>query len=147
MSINRNITSASAVSILTVDSLFPAGIELQQYATDQAIGSDSLQVAETRMGVDGKMVAGYVPGIIIVNISLEASSPSTEMLNQLYDAMVVGKTIYMCKLVSTVESINTVFTWFDGVLHTATPVPAQKKVLDPTAWTFHFERMERSSSK
>jgi hypothetical protein len=142
---NRNITSANASSVLTVEGLFPAGIQLQQFSTDQAVSSDAIQVAETRLGVDGKLVAGYTPGILVVNISLEASSPSTEYLNKLYDAMVTGKTIFMCSLVSVVPSIKTVFTWLDGVLQTGTPIPAQKKVLDPTLWTFHFETMQRSS--
>ena len=142
--VNRNITSTDATSVLTVEDLFPNGIELMQYSTDQAVGEESVQVTETRLGVDGKLVAGYTPAIMTVTINLEASSPSTQFLNQLYDAMVTCKKIYMCSLVSTVPSIGVVFKWFDGVLQTGTPVPAQKKVLDPTSWTFHFERMERS---
>ena len=138
---NNNITAANAVSVLIVEKLFPNGITLQQYSTDQALSADAVQVTETRLGVDGKLVAGYIPSIQIVTINLEASSPSAEYLNQLYDAMVAGKTIFMCSLVSTVESIQTVFRWHNGVLQTGTPVPAQKKVLDPTSWTFHFESM------
>ena len=142
--VNRNITSTDATSVLTVEELFPNGVELMQYSTDQSIGAESVQLAETRLGVDGKLVAGYTPAIMTVTINLEASSPSTQYLNQLYDAMVALKRIYMCSLVSTVPSIGVVFKWLDGVLQTGTPIPAQKKVLDPTTWTFHFERMERS---
>jgi hypothetical protein len=140
----RNITAANASSILIVEDLFPVGIELMMYSTDQALSTESVDITETRLGVDGKLVAGFTPNIQVVTISLEASSPSTESLNKLYDAMTVGKKIFMCTLVSTVPSIATVFKWSNGVLKNGTPVPAQKKVLDPTTWTFNFESFERS---
>jgi hypothetical protein len=142
---NMDITAANAVSVLTVQDLFPAGINLLGYSTDQSISQEAVQIAETRMGVDGYMVAGYVPGIQVVNIMLEASSPSTESFNQIYDAMVSKRTIFLCELICTVPSIGAVFTWKRGVLQTGTAFPANKKVLDPTSWIFNFEALERSS--
>lgn len=142
---DNNITSANATAILTVDELFPAGITLQQFSTDQAIAQDSMQVAETRMGVDGKMVAGYTPGINPVTINLEASSPSAKYLETVRAAMDTNRTIYNVTLVVTVPSISTIFTWTGGVMQTATPFPSLKKVLDPTEWVFHFEKLERAT--
>jgi hypothetical protein len=91
------------------------------------------------------MVAGYIPAVQVVTINLEASSPSLKYFNQLYDAMVTGRTIYICNLVCTVPSISTVFKFLNGVLQTGAPFPAHKKILDATSWTYHFERMERSA--
>lgn len=142
---NNNITSTNAVSFMTVETLFPNGFELQQFSTDQALSADTVQVAETRFGVDGKLVAGFIPAPQVVTINLEASSPSAAYLNDLYDAMQARETVLWCTLVSTVPSIKTVFRWLNGVLQTASPFPAQKKVLDPTSWVFHFERLERSA--
>ena len=141
-----DITSANSVSILTVEELFPSGITLEQFGTDQAVNMDSLDIAETRMGVDGFMVAGYTPNIKVVSISLEASSPSFDALAQVYEAMETFRRIYSVKLVSTVPSIGKVFTWSNGVLKTVTPFPSQKKVLDPTSLTFNFGKYERSST-
>jgi hypothetical protein len=141
---NHNITSTNAESVMTVEELFPGGFILEQFSTDQAVAAESIQVSETRMGVDGNLVAGYTPAIHVITINLEASSPSTAYLNQLYDAMAAARTMYKVSLVSTVPSIETVFRWLDGFLQTATPSPAQKKILDPTSWTFHFAKFERS---
>ena len=58
-----DITSANAKLILTCEELYPSGVELQMFSTNQAWNADALQVAETRMGVDGHMAAGYVPNI------------------------------------------------------------------------------------
>lgn len=82
-----DITSANASAVLTVDSLFPSGIELQMFATDQAVGQDSVDITETRMGVDGRMVAGFTPVIYPVTVTLEAASPSAKNLGTVWRAM------------------------------------------------------------
>ena len=133
-----DITSANATLVLTVDTLFPAGINLQQVATDQSYSQDELTIAEDRMGVDGNLVAGWVPSIKPVTIMLEASSPSYVSMAQLYRACEMKRGIYTCTLVATVPSIGKTFTWTNGILKSGTPVPAGKKVLDPTTWKFDF---------
>lgn len=55
---NLDITSANASAVMTVEDLYPNGIHLQNFSTDAAIVADSMQIAETRMGVDGHMAAG-----------------------------------------------------------------------------------------
>lgn len=133
-----DITSANATLILIVDSLFPAGVELQQFATDQSYSQDELAIAETRMGVDGNFVAGWVPSVKPVTVMLEATSPSYTAMATLYQACEMRRGIYQCSLVATVPSIHQVFTWSNGVLKSGTPVPSAKKVLDPTTWKFEF---------
>ena len=133
-----DITSANATLVLTVTDLFPAGITLQQFATDQSYSQDELAIAEDRMGVDGNLVAGWVPSIKPVTIMLEASSPSYEALAQLYRACEQKRGIYTCTLVANVPSIGKTFTWTNGILKSGTPVPAGKKILDPTTWKFDF---------
>lgn len=137
-----DITSANATLVLTVDLLFPAGIRLEQFATDQSYSMDELTIAEDRMGVDGNLVAGWVPSIKPVTIMLEASSPSYFSLAQLYRACEARRGFYRCGLVASVPSIGKTFIWSQGVLKSGTPVPAGKKVLDPTTWKFDFGKLE-----
>lgn len=141
---NLDITSANAQAILTVEQIFPAGITLQMFGTDQAISMDAIDTAETRKGVDGKLVAGYVPVIHPVTITLEASSPSHYALSTVWQAMAVNRRVYACNLVCTLPSINAVFTWSTGVLQNGAPYPSMLKVLAPTTWLFHFQDFERS---
>lgn len=140
-----DITSANATAVLTVDELFPSGFQLQNFATDQSISTESQDITETRMGTDGKMVAGVTPSISVVTIMLEASSPSYANLAHLLDAMKANMRPYACTLTVTVPSINKVFEWSVGVLKSGTAVPALKKVLDPTTWVFHFQDFKGSN--
>lgn len=95
-SVYGNITSANATAVLVVETVFPNGIELQQFSTDQAISMDNITMAVTRMGVDGKMAAGYVPSIYPITIMLEASSPSAAFLWQISASMQQAKDLYEC---------------------------------------------------
>lgn len=140
-----DITSANAEAILTVEDIFPSGIVLQMFGTDKAISMDAIDVTETRKGVDGKLVAGFVPAIYPVTITLEASSPSHANLATVWQAMAANRRVYACTLVCTVPSINSVFTWSTGVMKNGAPFPSLEKVLAPTTWAFDFQDFERSS--
>ncbi len=140
---NFDITSANARLWLIVNHIFPAGFALEQFGTDQAWNQDALDVAETRMGVDGRMVAGYMPAIFPVTVTLEASSPSRFNLSTVWQAMKVNKRVYGCTLAATIPSLGERILWTKGVLKNGSPVPSAQKTLSPTTWTFHFESLER----
>lgn len=141
---NFDITSANAELVLTVAEIFPAGIVLQMFGTDQAANMDAVDVTETRMGVDGKMVAGYTPVIYPVTITLEAASPSRFSMSTVWEAMAANRKIYACGLVCTLPSIGERLTWSTGVLKNGVVVPPLQKVLGPTTWLLHFEKLERA---
>lgn len=131
-----DITSANSVVTLQC-SLF--SVRLQQFSADTAYEGEDDQVAETRIGVDGKMVAGQVPNIKVVKIHLEASSPSLQYLQLLKRAMEVNRTVYPVNMVISQPSIGKRITYSTGVLQSAKDLADGKKVLEPTQWTFHFQ--------
>lgn len=141
---NFDITSANAELVLTVAEIFPSGIILQMFGTDQAFNMDAVDVTETRMGVDGKMVAGYTPVIYPVTITLEAASPSRFSMSTVWEAMAANRKIYPLGLVCTLPSIGERLTWSTGVLKNGVVVPPAQKVLGPTTWLLHFEKLERA---
>lgn len=98
-------------------------------------------MAETRMGVDGKMAAGFVPSIKNVTISFEPFSSSVAYLEQLALATEANRKTYEVTLIVTVPSIERTYTFTGGVLKTAKTFPDNKKVLDPVSYTFDFEKM------
>ena len=136
-----DITNANSILVMTAGDLFPAGITLQGFSTDQNYTMDELQFAENRMGVDGNMVAGWIPQIKPVTIMLEPSSPSYDPMVQIYRAMEMRRAPIIITLVATIISIGKIFTWTEGVMKSGTPVPPGKKVLDPTTWKFDFPRL------
>lgn len=136
----NNITSANATAYMVVKELYPAGFPLNNFATDQAIDEGEDTIAETRMGVDGYMAAGYTPSIKVVTISFEAASPSVPYMNNIYLASQKNRRTYECTLVINIPAVNKVYTYTGGVMKTGKPLPALKTVLDPVAYGFDFEK-------
>ena len=134
-----NITSANAVLVLGVEELYPVGVQLTNFATDQKLSSDDLEIAQARMGVAGGLAAGYVPNPFSLTITLEAASPSLTVMQSLLMAMKTNKTTYKCSVTLTIPSIKQVHFWRNGVLANGNPVTAPKKTLDPTSWKFVFQ--------
>jgi hypothetical protein len=141
---NLDITSANCKLVMTVEELFPSGIDLQMFSTDQSFSQGDSQVAETRMGVDGKMVAGYTPNIKVVTVSLEASSPSYASLAQVYKASEANKKIYPVTLTAKSPALKLTWKWSTGVLYSGTIIPPAQKIFGPTTWVFHFQDLETS---
>ena len=136
----NNITSENATAYMVVKDLYPAGFALNNFATDQAVDEGEDTVAETRMGVDGYMAAGYIPSIQNVTITFEAASPSVEFLNNLYLASRKNRRTYEVTLVVFIPATGKTFTYSHGVLKTAKALPAIKNVLDPVTYAFDFEQ-------
>ena len=137
----NNITSANATAYMVVKDLYPTGFALNNFSTDQAVDQGEDTIAETRMGVDGYMAAGYVPSIKAVTITFEATSPSVEYLNNLYLASQKNRRTYEVTLVVKVPAVNTTYTYSGGVLKTGKLLPGLKKVLDPVSYGFDFEKV------
>lgn len=137
-----NITSANSTGIITVDELFPNGFLLENYATDAAIAMDEETVAETRMGVDGKMVAGYVPSIKVLTLSLEAISAAAKSLDLVNARSHQNMAIYYLSLSFSVPGLKQTWTFQDGVLKSLKSVPDVKKVLDIRTFKFDFESLD-----
>lgn len=142
----KNITSANSTAILAIEELFPNGVTLEQYATDQAITQAEETIAETRMGIDGQMVAGFTPSIKSVTITLEPSSPSLSAMDTIYESSQEKKTIYRATLTISLPSIGKTLTYSGGVMKTAKPLPDLKKVLEPVSYGFDFEKLSKTSN-
>lgn len=140
-----NITSANSEIILTVENLYPSGIKLEGYSTDTAWASEDVTLAEARMGVDGKMAIGMTPSPKTVTLTFEANSPSLQQLENIAACMELNMTIYKSDLQITIPSRNKEYSLTKGSLIRGRLLPDGKKVLDPQAFSFVFEKIKRSS--
>jgi hypothetical protein len=139
-----DITSANATVAMSVaEGLF--SINLENFSADSSFTSDTVQAAETRMGVDGHMAAGYVPNIKTMTIQLEASSPSRRYMQTIQKAMIANQRLYKVSLTAIIPSIGEQVIWSEGVMQNGTVTSTAARVMEPTAWTFHFEKYERSA--
>lgn len=137
-----NITSANAVIVLKCDGLYPAGVELQNFSTDQSVSLADADIAVTRMGVDGHMAAGWIPSIKSVTIALEGSSPSAEVFDTIYKASTTNRTIYKIDLFVTLPENGTTRVFKDGVLKSWKIMGDLKQVQDPRNAVIDFEYVE-----
>ena len=143
-SFDPDITSANAEIILKCDELFPNGIKLEKFSTDAAAVADSVDSTETRMGVDGHMAAGVTPNITPLTITLEANSPSNDVLETIKDAYKNNKRLYAINITIKIPSRNKTWNYINGVLKSGTTMPGLNKVLSPTTWVFHFETCDKN---
>lgn len=141
----KTITSANAVLIITVEDIYPNGVEVQKFAADAAFATSDLTLAETRMGVDGQLAAGYTPQPIPLNVSLEADSPSYDVFANVMERQRTNMTLYQITAQITIPSLGKEFVLEKGVLQTGHPFSDSKKVLDPTSWGFVFESFHSAS--
>ena len=134
-----DITSANATVALSVGGLF--SVNLENFSADSSFTSDTVQAAETRMGVDGHMASGFTPAIKTITINLEAGSPSTEYMQLLRQVQEVNMKPYKVQMVISIPSIGKRYTFSEGVLQSYKDLPDGQNVLSPTQWVFHFEGM------
>ncbi len=136
---NRNITAANAVVIMKVEKLFPQGVRLEQFSTDAVVTQGDETFAETRMGVDGQMVAGYIDQIKTLTVTLEPSSPSIVAMDTLIKAIRSNRTVYPVTFVITLPAVGKVLTYSNGVLKTGKLLADVQQTLAPIQYTFDFE--------
>lgn len=140
-----NITDADAIIILSVENLYGNGVRIQGFSTDTAWTAGDSQIAEARMGVDGKLSAGYTPQPRTITLSLEASSDSLEVMRNIVSQSQLNKKVYTCSMQITIPAQGKEYRLDNGVLQTAHDVSDGKKVLDPSSFTFLFETCKDSS--
>lgn len=134
-----DITSANATVSMSVESLF--SVNLEQFSTDSSFTSDTVQTAETRMGVDGHMAAGFTPAIKTVTINLEASSNSNTYLQLLKQAQEANRKPYTVNMVIEIPALKKRYSYSNGVLQSYKDLPDGNNVLSATQWVFHFEAL------
>ena len=133
-----DITSANATIAMAVEGgLF--SVELSHFSADSSFTSDTIQAAETRMGVDGHMAAGFTPAIKPLTINLEAGSPSLVYMQLLKQVQETNMRPYRVQMVISIPSIGKRYSFSEGVLQSYKDLPDGQNVLSSTQWVFNFE--------
>lgn len=135
---SRTITAANSVFTLLVAGVFPAPRNIEQYAADDQFSVDSVDVAETLMGVDGVMSAGWVPAIIPMQVMLQANSPSVDLFEQWDGAQAVAREIITAVATIILPSVDKSFVLTNGVLKQVKRFPDGKRTLQPIPYMIHW---------
>lgn len=136
-----SITSANAVLLLSITDLFSTPQQLQQFAADDIYDIDAQQTAETAMGVDGYLAAGFVWSEVKQKITLQADSPSNVIFEQWNEAQKAVQDIYRANGSVTLKSVNRKYTMINGVLTSYPPASSGKRVLQARTYEITWQRI------
>ena len=135
---SKDITSANA-SAYFYSSLTPAGLKFENFSTDGSWSQDEYETVEHRMGVDGKMAAGYTPVEKTITFMFEANSPTLDGLDLVFQTMEVSQTPIFGSIIITCPSIKRTFTLVNCLLTSYKLISNADKVLAPRNATFVCE--------
>jgi hypothetical protein len=127
----QSVTSSNVVLMLAVTGIFTAPVQIQGFAPDQAFNGDSVERAETMIGVDGFMAAGYIPALIPLSVTLLPSSPSVAFFETWNAQQLALQDLFIANGTINYPSIGKKYTLSNGVLQGFSPLPDAKKVLQP----------------
>lgn len=138
---DRSITSADSVfSISSADFALAATI-LEGYAADAAFAMENADTAETMLGVDGKLSAGWIPRSYNQTITLQADSKSRKVFDALVMAQDATRQIFRLNGVITLPGNQYSYTLSRGVLKNYTAMPTAQRVLQPLTFVIEWERV------
>ena len=135
-----SVTSADAILTLAITPLFPVPQQIQGFASDDAFDLPQLKSAETMMGVDGVLSAGFVFVPIPQSISLQADSASNNFFDTWWTQMQAGKTTYQASGIIIYPSIGKKYSLLQGTLTGYKPLAAAKRLLQPRQFEITWAR-------
>lgn len=134
-----SITAANAVVMLTLQPIFLSPYQLQQFAADNIFGTDPLDAAETSMGVDGRLTAGFVNVSTRQTFYLQADSPANDFFDQWYGRQKADQDTYIAGGTILLRSLGKKYTMVRGFLKSYQPLPNAAKVLQARQHTIEWQ--------
>jgi hypothetical protein len=137
----RTLTTANAVLTIAQAILFPIPQELQGFAADDIFDIDSVRSAETLMGVDGVLSAGFVWAERVMSISLQADSLSNDVFDVIATQMQAAQDVYELTGLAVFPSLSTQFVMTRGFLTGYKPAPDAKRIAQPRRYQITWGRV------
>lgn len=141
----KTLTAANSVIMLTVSGLFDTPQQLQGFAADDVVDTDQVDSAETAMGVDGKLSAGWIPMAIKQTFSLQADSNSLAFFEAWYAAQQAIRELYIASGSVYLPATGRKYAMRRGFLTNHAAMPNVKKILQPRKFQVTWEALSASS--
>jgi hypothetical protein len=126
-----SITSTNAIIMIGVTGIFPVPFQLQQFAADDIFDVESIEAAETMMGVDGVLTGGMVFVPVRMTISLMADSVSNVLFDTWWALTQQARDIFPANGNVILKGTGQKWTLVNGILTNYKPLPDAKKILQP----------------
>ncbi len=126
---NLSITSASAVVMLSVASVFPTAQQLRGFGVDEAFDTEPVEAAEVQLGVDGFAAAGWVPRLVPQTYTLHAASPDFVIFEDWVAAQDAIQEILYASATITIPAIKRKYSFAQGALTRFPTLPNARRTL------------------
>lgn len=140
-----NITSADISASMTVDNLYTSAQTLAGFAADNIFDANSLELAQTVMGADGTLSAGYVYAPVDQTWHIMPDSDSYTIFQDWAKYSRSALTVYRCNMTITFAANGSKYTLSNGVLVNANIIPSAGRVLQPITALIRWESVTPSS--
>lgn len=137
----KTLTAANSVIMLTVEGLFDTPVQLQGFAADDIFDTDQLESAETVMGVDGKLSAGWVPAAVKQNFTLQADSDSLPFFETWYSSQQAIRELYIARGSIYLPAVGRKYAMNRGFLTNHSATASAKKILQPRKFMITWEAL------
>jgi len=137
----RTITAADATFVLSSADFALAATILEGYAADAAFATDNVDTAETTLGVDGRLSAGWVPRSYNQTITLAPDSPSRSVFESLVGAQDAARTVYRLNGVINMPGNQYSYSLSRGVLKNYSAIPTAQRMLQPMTFVIEWEKV------
>lgn len=138
---DRSITSADSTFVISSADFALAATILEGYAADAAFAMDNSDTAETSLGVDGKLSAGWVPRTYNQTITLQADSPSRAVFDALVAAQDATRNVFRLNGVINLPGNQYSYNLTRGVLKNYKAMPDAQRTLQPLTFVIEWERV------
>lgn len=140
------VTGGSVVASLAalLPTLAGIGFQVQGFASDDAFSGDSVAIAETRKGVDGRFSAAFIPYITPQSVTLMADSPSIEIFDTIINLQKTLRQPIFFDGQILLASVGRSYAMLNGVLTNITPITPVKRVLESMVYQIHWDDVTSS---
>ena len=139
---DRTITSADSTFVISSSDFALAAAALEGYAADAAFAMDNVDTAETALGVDGKLSAGWIPRSYNQTITLQADSPSRVIFDGILALQDKDRTIVRINGVINTPGNQYSYILSRGLVKNYSAMPNAQRVLQPMTYVIEWETVQ-----
>jgi len=140
----KSITSVTACLFLIIPGVYATPQRIQGFSTDDMFDLDARPLAETRMGVDGRLSSGYTHHPRKMKIKLEADSDSQSVFDNWAAAQDTLLDVIHAYGTVVLEANGTEYLLTKGALTSYPDMPGAKKTLQPQTYEITWESVTKA---
>lgn len=138
------ITAADVAWSMTVNNLYPSGFTMSGFTADNIFDVNSLELAETIMGVDGTLSAGAILNPLDQTVHLMPDSPAYSKFQTWATTSRTSIAVYKCNATIVFPTHGKKYVCTNGVLVNCQTMASAGRVVSPITALIRWESITPS---